>query len=251
MVSSDILDFDRLVHPISDDNPVGADLRSDPSPLSVYYQIKDVRSKARAVERQAAGGMDEEAAAADWRPILDTAPEALATLSKDLEMTAYLIEALVREHGFAGLRDGFRLAQQLVEHFGDDIYPLPDEDGVETRVAPLAGLNGEGADGTLIAPIANIPLTDNTDVGQFARSHFVQAQDLERAPDQARERRVSQGAVPMSTFQIAVAETTGEFFRNLLDDILACIEAFARSTLRRWMRNTVATGRRLRVFEIA
>lgn len=230
MVSADILDLNRLLEPISDDNPVGENLRSDPSPLSIYYQIKDVRSKARAAERQAVMAGDDEAVAADWRPILEVAPEALANVSKDLEVTAYLIEALVREHGFAGLRDGFRLAQQLVERYGDDIYPLPDEDGVETRVAPLTGLNGEGADGTLIAPIANIPLTDNTDVGQFARSDYVQAQDLETADEQIRERRISQGAVPMSTFQAAVAETSGEFFRNLLDDILACSEAFTQYT---------------------
>ena len=33
-----------------------------------------------------------------------------------------------------------------MEQFWDGIYPLPDEDGLATRVAPLTGLNGEDAD---------------------------------------------------------------------------------------------------------
>jgi type VI secretion system protein ImpA len=174
--------------------------------------------------------MAEEGAAepANWRPIIETVPQVLASMSKDLEITAYFIEALVRENGFAGLRDGFRLARELVAQFGDDIYPLPDEDGDETRLAPLTGLNGEGGDGTLIAPVMNIPLTDNTSVGAFGQAHYVQAQDLERSPEEARERRISQGAVSMETFGIAVAETSPEFFRNLLDDIEDTIEQFGQ-----------------------
>ena len=226
MGSPPILDIESLIEPISPDRVVGEDPRVDASPGSVYYQIKDARTQARAAERQALTATDEDVARADWRPILSVAPQLLATQAKDLEITAYLIEALAREHGFSGLRDGFRLARELVARFGDDIYPLPDEDGIETRVAPLTGLNGEGADGTLIAPIANIPLTASSSVGQFARSHYEQAQDLERAPDDARERRISQGAVAMSTFQIAANETSGEFCAILMEDIRECIDEF-------------------------
>jgi len=227
MVSAEILDFSQLVAPISGDQPVGCDLRDDTSPSSVYYQVKDHRSQARAIERQALMDGEANADAADWRPILSLAPEVLAERSKDLEITAYLIEALVRRHGFAGVRDGFRLARELVEHFADDIYPLPDEDGLETRVAPLTGLNGEGADGTLIAPINAIPITDQSSVGAFSTAQYQQALELERLPVEVRERRLSQGAVDLQTIQLAVAESSAEFYRNLLDDITAAAEEFS------------------------
>src|SRR5205807_10415990 len=97
----------------------------------LYHRIKDARATARAAERQLATGADgADAGPPDWNPVLQNAVKALAEQSKDLEITAYLIEALLRKHGFAGLRDGFRLAHQLIEQFWDHLYPLPDEDGV-------------------------------------------------------------------------------------------------------------------------
>jgi len=227
MASPEVLDVARLTAPIEGETPVGSDLRADPSPTSVYYQVKDVRSQARAAERQALMNGDEEAAA-DWGPILSLAPDVLAEQAKDLEIAAYLLEALARRHGFAGLRDGFRLLREMVEQFGDDIYPLPDEDGVETRVAPLTGLNGEGGEGTLIGPINNIPITDATSVGQFATSHHVQALEIDRLPEDAKERRMQQGAVDLTTFQTAVAESSPEFYKDLVEDLDGAIEEFSK-----------------------
>ena len=67
-------------------------------------------------------------------------------------------KALLRTAGLAGLRDGFRLIREMTEGFWDGLYPVEDEDGVETKVAPLTGLNGEGADGTLIQPLRKIEI---------------------------------------------------------------------------------------------
>lgn len=228
MASAETLDFSRLTSPLEGDSSVGTDLRLDTSPTSLYYQVKDARSGARAVERQAMMNGEEQAPAADWGPVIQLAPELLATETKDLEIAAYLIEGLVREHGFAGLRDGFRLLRELVTQFGDAIYPLPDEDGIETRVAPLTGLNGEGGEGTLIGPINNIPITGDTDFGQFSASHYHQAVELDRAPEDVRARRIDQGAVSLSTFQQAVAQTSSEFYQELVEDIDAAIEEFGQ-----------------------
>jgi type VI secretion system protein ImpA len=228
MASPEILDFARLTAPIDGDTPVGGDPRADSSPMSVYYQVKDARSQARAAERQSLMTNGDEDVAADWGPILLLAPEVLASQAKDLEIAAYLIEALARKHGFAGLRDGFRLVREMVEQFADNIYPLPDEDGVETRVAPLTGLNGEGGEGTLFAPINAIHITDYSSVGQFATYQFREAQELDRMPPEARERRLEQGAVDMTTFRIAVGESSAEFYRNLLEDLDGAIDEFTK-----------------------
>ena len=52
---------------------------------------------------------------------------------------------------------------QLIENFWDNIYPLPDEDGLETRIYPLISLNGEEGNGTLVLPIKNTPMLPESD----------------------------------------------------------------------------------------
>src|SRR5262245_52304712 len=132
MASPEILDFAKLTGPIPGDKPAGIDLRADTAAGSPYYAIKDARNAARAAERQLVVEGDDSVPAPDWRPVLQHGLKATAEKAKDLEVVAYVIEALVRLHGFAGLRDGFRLARECVERFWDGLYPLPDEDGVDT-----------------------------------------------------------------------------------------------------------------------
>ncbi|MBV9125076.1 MAG: type VI secretion system protein TssA [Planctomycetes bacterium] len=230
MASPPVLDFDKLLAPIAGDNPAGADLRADPSPTSYYYRVKDARSAARAAERQLLmEGEEGGTAPPDWRPILRDASKVLAEQSKDLEIAAYLVEALVRSEGFGGLRDGFRLVRELVEKFWDGLYPLPDEEGMETRVAPITGLNGEDAEGTLINPITRVDITEGSSVGPFAFLHYQQAVALGQIQDPAaRQRRVEDGAVPMEKIQQAVVETPTPFFQNLVEDLTQCQEEFGK-----------------------
>jgi len=229
MPSPDVLDFEILLAPISEESPTGADLRTDPSPISIYHRIRDARTAARAAERQLVAGEEEAGdAAPDWRPVLVEGVRALSEKSKDLEVTAYLIEALVRLRGFAGLRDGFRLARELVERFWDGLYPLPDEDGVETRVAALVGLNGDDAEGTLIIPIARAPVTSETSVGVMSAAHYQQAQALVRVSDpKLREARIAAGTPTLELVRAAVAETSAPFFADLVQDITLTAEAVA------------------------
>jgi type VI secretion system protein ImpA len=227
MASAEILDFTQLLVPISEAKPAGEDLRTDPSPTSPYYAVKDARSANRAAERQMLVDGDD-GTAPDWRPVLKNGSKALAEKAKDLEITAYLIEALVRQHGFAGLRDGFRLARELVERFWEGIYPLPDEDGLETRLAPLTGLNGQDGEGTLISPILRVPLTEGSSVGPFACYHIQQALALSQVKDDnARAKRMQEGAVSLDMIQQAVAETPREFFAQLLPDLTQCQDELA------------------------
>ncbi len=230
MASPDVLDFARLVAPISAENPAGVDPRSDISPTSLYFKIKGSRSDARAAERQSVAGDDAAAAnPPDWKPVRQLGTKVLAEQAKDLEITAYLIEALLRLEGFAGLRDGFRLARELVEKFWDGLYPLPDEEGLVTRIAPLVGLNGEEAEGTLMAPIARVPITDTTSVGRFTLAHYNESNSLKKITDpKVLQRKLDQGAVTLEDFQKAVAETPAGFYHNLMDDLSACLTEFAK-----------------------
>ncbi|GAG44265.1 unnamed protein product, partial [marine sediment metagenome] len=119
MASPDVLDFDQLLAPIPGDNPVGVNLREDFAPDSIYRQIRALRTVAREAERRIVYPDEDEQRVPrgdppKWKPILKLGPKAIAEQSKDLEIVVVLTEALLREHGYAGLRDGFRLARELV-----------------------------------------------------------------------------------------------------------------------------------------
>lgn len=225
MSAPPVLDVPSLLKPISDDQPAGNDLRQDTSPRSTYYAIRDARNQARTAERQAQMNGESPLGAGDWSPLVQAVPDVLQQASKDLEFTAYLIEALARTNGFAGLRDGFRLARELVSQFGDVAYPLPDEDGIETRVAALTGLNGADSEGTLVGPIRNIPLTDRN-IEAYSTSDYEQALDLEHAAADKRERRIAQGAVPLAKIQTAIAQTSTPYLVQLSQDIDECLAEY-------------------------
>ena len=234
MRSPDVLDFARLLTPIAGEDPAGRPLRADFSPTSVYHLIKDARSAARAGERSAAWGDDGETQTGDsrthWKRLLELAPKAIAEESKDIEIAAWLSEALVREHGYAGLRDGFRLMRELAESFWDNLHPLPDEEeGLEARLAPLAGLNGEDSDGVLIAPIAGVSVTTAGELRPLTLADYRRAFDLERLADpDKRAQRIEQGAVTLQMFEKAVLESGREFYGNLLEDLEACAGEFKK-----------------------
>lgn len=224
MASTAILDINDLLKPIEEDRPTGVDLRLDASPLSSYQTIKTARSAARDAEKnnlytEGGGDADEH-----WRRILTLAPKILQQESKDLEVATWLTEAMVRRYGFQGLRDSLQLIAGLIEHFWENLYPMPDEDGMETRVAPLVGLNGSSNDGVLIAPIRRIPLTEGYSPGPFAYYQYQQAVDVERTTnDDAREAKAEKLGFTLANIEQAVAESSETFFVDLLDDITLSI----------------------------
>jgi type VI secretion system protein ImpA len=243
VASPDTIDFDRLLAPVSESNEVGENLRTDSSPSSPYYLLKDARKAARAKERQSASSMEKKDRAsamkdadvpdarAEWKPVLEQASLLLAERSKDLELVAWTIESLVRLYGFAGLRDGFLLAQKMIDQYWEGCYPEITEEGVEDRIAPLSGLNGIDAEGTLIVPIRNVSITLGQTVGPFATWHYMQAIALQQIADPVvRDKRIQAGAVTMDLIDKAAAETMQSeptFFKALLEDLQQCLEVFA------------------------
>jgi len=55
--------------------------------------------------------------AADWRRVVELARGAFQAAAKTSRFAAWLAEALVQLHGFAGLRDGCRLLRELIDRF--------------------------------------------------------------------------------------------------------------------------------------
>jgi len=224
VANSATIDLVALLEPLPGKAPCGIDLRQDTSPQSPYYQLKDLRSAARAAERRAETDGDSQALLPEWDSILTLCADVLATKSKDLEVLAWLIEALVRAHGFAGLRDGFNLASGFIDQYWDNFHSLQDEEGLDTRLAPLAGLNG-----TLTQPLRKVPLTVHTDAGLFATYHYDQALALSQLSDpEARARREAAGEVTLEQFNAAAKASGGHFYTEMLDDIGGCLAHLER-----------------------
>ncbi len=227
--SPSVVDIAALLAPITEEMAAGINLRASRRAAGSFAVLKQVRTAARTAERKVAVADDDaQALRPNWRPVHDLATKILRDESKDLEVAAYLIEALVRLHGFAGLRDGFRLCRGLVEAYWDELHPFPDdEEGLTGRVAALMSLNGYETDGTLIAPILTIPLTGGSSPGPYSYSQYDQALRTEGLVDAAaKKRRVDRGAVTMKQFLDAVAQTPVEFYVRLAGEIVECRAEF-------------------------
>ncbi len=229
MPSPEVLDFAKLLAPIPGDKPAGIDLRTDTSPVSDYYAIRDARKAASETERRIEKG-DDPGEAPDWRPVLDRATTVLSAKTKDLEITAYLIESLVRLKGFPGLRDGFRLARELVERFWDGLYPAAkDDETIADRFSHILYLSGIDAPGTLIVPVRKIAMTASPSSGPFNLTHHQLAQSLNQISDpKTRAKRIEDGAITLDTIQKAVAETPAKFYAERVEDLAQCEDEFRR-----------------------
>ncbi len=218
-----------LLAPITEAAPTGSDPRSDVSATSSYQQIKSARNLARTAERSNPFSLSNDAADDHWRTVLELAPKIIATQSKDLEVASWYAEALLRRHGFAGLSQAFALLDGLVEQYWPALYPMPDEDGIETRVAPLSGLNGEGAEGVLIAPIRNCQITQGQSSGPYTYWQYQQAVDIQRQTDERiREDRSQKLGFSLDDIEKAVSESSVEFFVRLRADLTASLATYRR-----------------------
>jgi type VI secretion system protein ImpA len=195
-------DLATLLAPISAEAPAGVDLRQDASPQSVYFRLRDARAEARAAERAADSGGGEGGVPAEWRTIRQMALETLSTRSKDLEIAAWLCEALLRLDDLLGLAAGFRLIAGFAENFWDDFFPSADEEGLAGRLAAVAGLNGMGREGTLIQPLRRIVLFPRPDGARFEFWQYEQSRELAGIGDATRrQQRLDAGILPFETVE--------------------------------------------------
>src|SRR5882724_13701689 len=114
MPSPPVLDFEALLAPIPGDRPSGEWLPD------VHSAIEQAR---RADDNLPQGEWKREKKVADWAGVVKITTDALTTRTKDIKIAVFLVEALVREHDFAGASDGFRLLRELTERFWDTLYP--------------------------------------------------------------------------------------------------------------------------------
>jgi type VI secretion system protein ImpA len=121
---------DELLNPIAGANPGGVELRYDP----LFDKIKEARREDDDVPQ---GEWTTALKTADWPLVIKLSKDALGTKSKDLQIAAWLTEALLKREGFAGLQAGLDVLTGLIEQHWDHLYPEIDDGDAEMRAAPL------------------------------------------------------------------------------------------------------------------
>ena len=131
--------------------------------------------------------------------MIELSSRVLAEQSKDYEIAAWLCEALLRQHSFAGLRDGFVLARRLAEGFWDALYPGPK---AEDRVSQFGGLFL----GALVLPVRQVSITEGTEYSEL---------DYDEAKRKA-------GPL-LQQIEQAARQTSTEFYVRLTGDLKGAI----------------------------
>lgn len=142
-----VIDFDALLQPISEENPPGENLRYS----GLYDEITEAR---RSDDPLALGDWTTNLKTADYKKVIELAVGALTSQTKDLQVASWLTESLIREHGFAGLRDSMKLLAALQETFWDTLHPEIDEGDMEGRGNAIEWFDVQGAES-----IMNLPIT--------------------------------------------------------------------------------------------
>ena len=226
MALPDGFDLETLLAPIPGDAPQGADIREDFTAQSPYNRLRDARSEARDAEKGLDAGNDD---ARDptplWRTVRELGLKTLAETAKDLEVAAWVTEAYVRSHGLAGLTAGAKLIAGLATQYWDDVFPLPDDYGIETRVAPVTGLNGREGNGSLIQPLHKLPLFMRGDGTPIAIYQYESSAQLGTLDTERRQARLAAGAIPFDDLEKEMRAQPRNF-ATLRDDAREALEAW-------------------------
>ncbi len=198
------IDFQELLAPIAGDNPAGENL--------LYTGLHDeVREARRADDVLDQGEWKRESKVADWPLVIRLTTEALAKQTKDLQIAAWLTEALLTQHGFAGLADGLHLMRELIDGFWDTLYPEIDEGDLEARANALDILNRP----FFLAALQNTPITGNPVGTNYS---YLEYQDSIRfdVPDNADNLEYDERERVAALRQLAAAEgkVTSEQWRT-------------------------------------
>jgi type VI secretion system protein ImpA len=219
MASPQTIEIEALLLPIPGPSPAGESVRY----AGPYDRIQEAR---RADDALAQGDWKRDTKTSDWPVVVTAATETLSKRSKDLQIGAWLLEALVKLHGFAGLRDGLRLLRELEERFWDGLYPAPEDGDLEARAAPLEWLNEK-----LPGALRSVPVTRLVEGIAYSWLHWDESRNVEslgRQNPEAKQEAVAEGKITAERFDKATAVSPRAFYEPLLDDLNQAWEEFER-----------------------
>lgn len=213
------LEMSELLDPIPGENPGGESLRYEP----IYDQIRQARVEE---DDLPSGEWERERKTADYDLVIRLSREVLARRSKDLQVAAWLTEALLKRERFAGLASGLDVIRALIENFWEHLHPeLEEEDDAELRAAPLVWV-GEYLDRAVrVVPV----VADGFDMAAYRDSRAVgyeEDADTYEKRDQ-RNSAIAAGRMTAEEFDAAFGATPKAWYREQLGQIDRALEAVA------------------------
>lgn len=168
-----LLDFAALTAPIPGDDPSGG-----ATPFAVRQQLDEARKE---VDPDSFSPDDPlrptEFKRADWNLVIRLCKDSLTTKAKDLLVAARLTEALTKQNGFAGLRDGLSLLRQLVSDCWDRLAPaIEDPSDLDIRSGPFEWLDDADRGGRFPSSVRQVPLVFGEE-GPLSWSDWKRGQD--------------------------------------------------------------------------
>ncbi len=240
MPADPIIDIERLLAPISDEQPTGEALSlSDfDGPL---MRCKDAWDEARKLvreqeEKERFGGVDANGQPwrtiphPDWDGLLEIARDALENKSKDLRIAAWLAESLLREHHLRGLVEGLEVCSGLCDRYWDSLHPAAnEEDGHGVAMSAFAALVSDSSFSAVFeTPIAYGQKQNEREPRSYSAHDYLQARELETADSEERERRLSEGQAETADILALLEITPREFHTENLELIDQAISTLSK-----------------------
>jgi type VI secretion system protein ImpA len=210
---------DDLLNPIEGPNPSGSNLRYDP----VYDKIKEARRE----EDQPPPGMTErDRKVADNLLVIKLTTDLLTNKTKDLQLAAWLTEALLKRKSFGGLKDGLALCYGFVDKFWDTVYPELEDGDAQSRGAPLGFVGTK-----LEIPLKLVPVVEKVayNLLDYQQSREVGYEDQAKSDDAKKKRAalVKEGKLTPEVFDKAFEETPKKFYAQAEQDLDTCLLTLA------------------------
>jgi type VI secretion system protein ImpA len=218
MASGETIDLQALLTPISGENPSGQDLSYAPD----YDIIREARKEDPSDLPM--GEWQRDPKVADWPKVIQTSTACLSGKTKDLQIAAWLTEALTKVRNFAGLRDGLRLMLGIQRRYWETYYPRIDEGDLESREGPFLLLNDPRV---LPRIVRSVPLTDAEERYDFFRYEESRKVDNQiRNDPESQKKLLSEGKITGEQFDKQVAQTPRRFYETIVADLRLAHLAF-------------------------
>ena len=205
-----------LLQPIPGNKPGGANVRYEPA----FEKLSQSRIEEEDIDQ---GDWKRPRKTADWGMVAKQAKDILAKQSKDLQVAAWLTEALIRTEAIGGLRQGLALIHGLTERYWDHLYPAIEDGDLALRAAPL---NWVGR--SLEIPVKSVPMTTaGHDLFKLKDSRAIPT-EAECVKDEkkqaARKAALSDGKLSPEEFAKAFDATPKAWYKQLRADLDACVQ---------------------------
>ncbi len=211
------LEIAGFLNPIAAESPQGEALRYE----GTYDRIQDARQEDADIPQ---GVWERELKKANWKQVTEICFEALKTRTKDLQIAAWLLEALLQMYAFAGVKEGLKLILGLCETFWDSLYPEVGEDDLESRISPFIWMNEKLSLKLKLKPITMPKSVDSQPYTFFDWENANLLENLALKDKGVYDKAESEGKVTRAKFLGSVMFTSRQFYQKQAQDLNDALE---------------------------